>query len=211
MTLAVSGEIGKGTYSMPVDFSAVAGEVVGVVGRNGAGKTTLIETIAGIIPMVTGSISLSEVVWDDDSRKQWVTPEERHCAVVFQDLRLFPHMSVLNNVMFGLRARGAAKSDARRVSLEKLRVVGAEHLMDRKASDLSGGEAQRVALARAIATNPSVLLLDEPLSAIDAASKEPLREVLAVVLQEFTGIALIVSHDPADVSTLASRSISLGG
>ncbi len=210
MTLTVSGRIGKGSYSMPVDFSAMDGEVVGVVGRNGVGKTTLIETIAGIIPMISGSISLNELGWDKASQKQWVTPEERRCAVVFQDLRLFPHMSVLQNVMFGLRARGVAKSDATRVSLEKLHVVGAEHLAARKASVLSGGEAQRVALARAIATNPSVLLLDEPLSAIDAPSKEPLREVLAAVLQEFEGIALLVSHDPADVSTLASRSITLG-
>jgi molybdate transport system ATP-binding protein len=210
MTLAVLGEIGKGTYSLSVNFLANPGEVVGVVGRNGAGKTTLIETIAGIIPMVAGSISLDEVVWDDASRKRWVTSEERHCAVVFQDLRLFPHMSALQNVMFGLRARGVAKSDARRMSLEKLRVVGAEHLSDRKASVLSGGEAQRVALARAIATNPSVLLLDEPFSAIDAASKESLREGLAAVLQKFEGIACLVSHDPAEVTALASRFITLG-
>jgi ABC-type sulfate/molybdate transport systems ATPase subunit len=119
-------------------------------------------------------------------------------------------MSVLQNVMFGLRSRGATKIDATSASLEKLHVVGAKHLVDRKASELSGGEAQRVALARAIATNPSVLLLDEPLSAIDAASKEPLREVLATVLQEFKGIALLVSHDPEDVASLASRSIRLG-
>ena len=210
MTLTVSGSIGKGSYSMPVDFSATAGEVVGVVGRNGVGKTTLIETIAGIIPMVSGSISLNEVVWDDASHKRWVTPETRHCAVVFQDLRLFPHMSVLQNVMFGLRARGVGKSDATRVSLEKLQVVGAEHLVDRKASVLSGGEAQRVALARAIANKPSVLLLDEPLSAIDAVSKEPLRGVLANVLSAYEGVTLLVTHDSEDVASLASRSIQLG-
>ena len=210
MTLTVSGSIGKGSYSMPVDFSAMAGEVVGVVGRNGVGKTTLIETIAGIIPMVSGSISLNEVVWDDASHKRWVTPETRHCAVVFQDLRLFPHMSVLQNVMFGLRARGVGKSDATRVSLEKLQVVGAEHLVDRKASVLSGGEAQRVALDRAIANKPSVLLLDEPLSAIDAVSKEPLRGVLANVLSAYEGVTLLVTHDSEDVASLASRSIQLG-
>ena len=210
MTLTVSGSIGKGSYSMAVDFSAMAGEVVGVVGRNGVGKTTLIETIAGIIPMVSGSISLNEVVWDDASHKRWVTPETRHCAVVFQDLRLFPHMSVLQNVMFGLRARGVGKSDATRVSLEKLQVVGAEHLVDRKASVLSGGEAQRVALARAIANKPSVLLLDEPLSAIDAVSKEPLRGVLANVLSAYEGVTLLVTHDSEDVASLASRSIQLG-
>jgi len=210
MTLAVSGEIGKGTYSLSVDFSVVPGEVVGVVGRNGAGKTTLIETIAGIIPMVSGSISLNKLGWDDASHKQWVSPEERRCAVVFQDLRLFPHMSVLQNVMFGLRAHGVAKSDATRVSIEKLHLVGAEHLAARKASVLSGGEAQRVALARAIATRPAVLLLDEPFSAIDAESKEPLRAVLDGVLSTYSGITLLVTHDLKDVESLASRSIQLG-
>lgn len=210
MTLTVSGSIGKGSYSMAVDFSAMAGEVVGVVGRNGVGKTTLIETIAGIIPMVSGSISLNEVVWDDASHKRWVTPETRHCAVVFQDLRLFPHMSVLQNVMFGLRARGASRSDARATAREQLVAVGAAHLAERKASALSGGEAQRVALARAIANKPSVLLLDEPLSAIDAVSKEPLRGVLANVLSAYEGVTLLVTHDSEDVASLASRSIQLG-
>lgn len=210
MTLSVAGEIGKGTHSLSVDFSIEPGEVVGIVGRNGAGKTTLIETIAGIVPMVAGSVALNSTYWDNAAKKMWVTPEERRCAVVFQDLRLFPHMTAMQNVAFGLRARGMSKGEANNVAAQKLQVVGAEHLIDRRASVLSGGEAQRVALARAIATDPAVLLLDEPLSAIDAASKEPLREVVATVLQQFTGIALLVSHDPADVESLATRTVTLG-
>ena len=211
MTLSIAGDIGKGTHSLSVDFSIEPGEVVGIVGRNGAGKTTLIETIAGIVPMVTGSVVRNGTDWDNAARKMWVSPEKRRCAVVFQDLRLFPHMTAMQNVAFGLRARGMSKGEAHNVAMQKLRVVGAEHLADRQASVLSGGEAQRVALARAIATDPAVLLLDEPLSAIDAASKESLREVVATVLQQFTGIALLVSHDPTDVATLATRTISLGG
>ncbi len=211
MSLSVAGEIGKGTHSLSVDFSIELGEVVGIVGRNGAGKTTLIETIAGIVPMVTGSVALNGTDWDNAPRNVWVTPEERRCAVVFQDLRLFPHMTAIQNVAFGLRARGMSKGEANILAAQKLQVVGAEHLVGRRASVLSGGEAQRVALARAIATDPAVLLLDEPLSAIDAASKEPLREVVATVLQQFTGIALLVSHDPTDVATLATHTITLGG
>ncbi|MSZ55907.1 MAG: ATP-binding cassette domain-containing protein [Actinobacteria bacterium] len=211
MTLSVAGDIGKGTYSLSVDFSIEPGEVVGIVGRNGAGKTTLIETIAGIVPMVAGSVALNGTDWDNAPRNVWMTPEERRCAVVFQDLRLFPHMTAIQNVAFGLRARGMSKGEANILAAQKLQVVGAEHLADRRASVLSGGEAQRVALARAIATDPAVLLLDEPLSAIDAASKEPLREVVATVLRQFTGIALLVSHDPTDVATLATRTITLGG
>lgn len=210
MTLSVAGDIGKGTYSLSVDFLIEPGEVVGIVGRNGAGKTTLIETIAGIVPMVTGSVALNGTDWDNAPLNVWVTPEERRCAVVFQDLRLFPHMTAQQNVAFGLRARGMSKGLANNLAVKKLQVVGAEHLADRRASELSGGEAQRVALARAIAINPGVLLLDEPLSAIDAASKEPVREVLATVLQQFTGIALLVSHDPTDVATLATRTVTLG-
>lgn len=210
MTLSVAGDIGKGTYSLSVDFLIEPGEVVGIVGRNGAGKTTLIETIAGIVPMVTGSVALNGTDWDNAPLNVWVTPEERRCAVVFQDLRLFPHMTAMQNVAFGLRARGMSKGLAKNLAVQKLQVVGAEHLADRRASELSGGEAQRVALARAIAIDPAVLLLDEPLSAIDAASKEPVREVLATVLQQFTGIALLVSHDPTDVATLATRTVTLG-
>ncbi len=209
MSLSVIGTIGKGTHAIAVDLTVDAGEVVGIVGHNGAGKTTLVETIVGIVPLLSGSLSLNEVTWDDASQKVWVSPEQRRCAVVFQDLRLFPRMSVLQNVMFGLRTRGISKGEATELAQQKLGLVGASHLVSRKASGLSGGEAQRVALARAIATNPDVLLLDEPLSAIDAASREDLRGVLSAILNDFSGIAVLVSHDPHDVASLATHTVAL--
>ncbi len=210
MSLSVVGHIGKGTHTIPIDVTVEAGEVLGIAGRNGVGKTTLMETIAGIVPLLSGSLSFDGVTWDDASQKVWKSPEQRRCAVVFQDLRLFPHMSVLQNVMFGLRSRGISKNEAQSTARMKLDLVSAEHLVHRKAMGLSGGEAQRVALARAIAAEPDVLLLDEPLSAIDAGSREQLRSVLADVLSAFPGVALLVSHDAKDLTSLATRTLTLG-
>ena len=211
MSLIIQGRIQRGECAFDLHEEFTSGEVVAVIGPNGSGKSTLLSVVAGLLRLTEGSISLNGRCLDSSKDNVYVEPEHRGIGMMFQSLHLVGQMTVVDNVALALRARGVGKSDATRVSLEKLHVVGAEHLVDRKASVLSGGEAQRVALARAIATNPSVLLLDEPLSAIDAASKEPLRAVLAAVLQEFKGITLLVSHDSADVSTLASRSISLGG
>jgi molybdate transport system ATP-binding protein len=130
--------------------------------------------------------------------------------MMFQSLHLVGQLTVVDNVGLALRARGSSRNDARVLAQQHLDAVGAAHLAHRKASELSGGEAQRVALARAIATRPAVLLLDEPLSAIDTGSKETLRAVLESVLSSFSGIALLVTHDLVDVESLASRSIRLG-
>jgi ABC-type sulfate/molybdate transport systems ATPase subunit len=130
--------------------------------------------------------------------------------MMFQSLHLVSQMTAINNVALALRARGSSRVDARLIAQQHLDAVGAGHLAHRRASELSGGEAQRVALARAIATRPAVLLLDEPLSAIDAESREPLRAVLDGVLSTYSGIALLVTHDLNDVESLASRSIRLG-
>ena len=211
MSLIIQGRIQRGECAFDLQEEFSFGEVVAVVGPNGSGKSTLLSVVAGLLRLTEGSMSLDGRCLDSSEDNVYVEPEHRGIGMMFQSLHLVGQMTVVDNVALALRARGASRSEAREAAREHLIGVGSSHLADRKASELSGGEAQRVALARAIATNPSVLLLDEPLSAIDAASKEPLREVLAVVLQEFKGIALLVSHDPADVSSLASRSISLGG
>ena len=210
VTLFINAIVGKGTSSIEIDLEMAPGEVVGIIGSNGVGKTTLVETIAGIIPVRSGTIRFGDVMWDSPAEKVWVSPEERHCAVAFQDTRLFPHMTVMQNVMFGLRSRGVTKDNAQLIAKECLEKVGVLHLSVRKSAGLSGGEAQRVALARALAGDPKVLLLDEPLSAIDADSKDQLRSVLSEVLQGFPGVALLVSHEPADVESLATRTVTLG-
>ena len=211
MSLIIQGRIQRGECAFDLREEFSSGEVVAVVGPNGSGKSTLLSVVAGLLRLTDGSMSLNGRCLDSSTDNVYVEPEHRGIGMMFQSLHLVGQMTVVDNVALALRARGVSRGESRVTAREQLTAVGSLHLADRKASELSGGEAQRVALARAIATNPSVLLLDEPLSAIDAASKEPLREVLAAVLQEFKGIALLVSHDSADVSTLASRSISLGG
>ena len=210
MSLIIQGRIQRGECALDLEEEFSPGEVVAVVGPNGSGKSTLLSVVAGLLRVTEGSMSLNGRCLDSSKDNVYVEPEHRGIGMMFQSLHLVGQMTVVDNVALALRARGASRGEARESAREHLIAVGSLHLADRKASELSGGEAQRVALARAIATNPSVLLLDEPLSAIDAASKEPLREVLGAVLQEFKGIALLVSHDSADVSTLASRSLTLG-
>lgn len=210
MSLIIQSRIQRGECALDLEEEFSPGEVVAVVGPNGSGKSTLLSVVAGLLRVTEGSMSLNGRCLDSSKDNVYVEPEHRGIGMMFQSLHLVGQMTVVDNVALALRARGASRGEARESAREHLIAVGSLHLADRKASELSGGEAQRVALARAIATNPSVLLLDEPLSAIDAASKEPLRAVLAAVLQEFKGITLLVSHDPADVSTLASRTIALG-
>ena len=202
MTLSVNGEIGRGTFRRRVDFSVGAGEVLGVVGPNGAGKSTVLHTVAGIERMVSGSVVLDGVVLDDETT--FVEPQHRRAVVVFQDIRLFPHMDVLANVAYGPRSHGAPKQEATQRAVAALASVGMSDMAARQPASLSGGERQRVALARAFVTNPRILLLDEPFSAVDADSRPALREVLRALLLGSTAHTLIVSHDEADIRDLCT-------
>lgn len=202
MSLVVDATIVRGEFSLSVNLHVDAGETLGLVGRNGAGKSTLIQALAGLIPVKSGSISLGDDVWDSPARGCFVQPEDRRCAVMFQDIRLFPHMTCLDNVVFGLRSDGVRREEARDRAREQLTKVGAGELIERRASGLSGGQAQRVALARALVLEPRVLLLDEPLSAVDAASRPMLRDLVGETLESFKGAAIVVSHDEADIGVL---------
>jgi molybdate transport system ATP-binding protein len=210
MSLLIDGRIHRGECSFELQEEIFPGEVVAVVGPNGSGKSTLLSVVSGLLRLADGSMSLDGRCLDSSVDDVYVSPEDRNIGMMFQSLHLVNQMTVIDNVALAFRARGSSRNDARVVAQEHLDAVGAGHLVRRRASELSGGEAQRVALARAIATRPAVLLLDEPLSAIDAQSKEPLRAVLDGVLRAYSGIALLVTHDLNDVESLASRSIRLG-
>ena len=195
--------------TVDVAIHAGVGEVIGLTGGNGSGKTTILRAIAGLRAIDAGRITIGGTVVDDPDANVMVDPQQRLVGVVFQDYRLFPHLSALDNVAFGLRASGMRRGEARRLALERLeRLDLADHAGHRPAA-LSGGQAQRVALARALITNPDVLLLDEPLSAIDVPSRERIRANLAARLRDFPGVAILVSHDRADIDEMATRALTV--
>jgi ABC-type sulfate/molybdate transport systems ATPase subunit len=173
----------------------VAAETVALVGPSGAGKTTVLRAIAGLRRPDRGRIALGERVWFDAAAKVDLPPERRSVGLVFQEYALFPHMTVRANVAFG----GEARVDE---LLERLRIG---HLADERPGALSGGERQRVAVARALARDPEVLLLDEPLSALDAHTRAAVRAELQDVLAELALPTLVVTHDFRDAAALARR------
>ena len=209
MSISLKGTIGRGEFERSLSFSVADGEVLAITGPNGSGKSTIIHTIAGLVPLRSGQLQSDNVTWDAPDSKQWVAPENRTCAVVFQDLRLFPNMNVIANVAYGLRAHGVNKDEAHSRSTSVLARVGLSSFETRRPSELSGGERQRVALARALVVEPRVLLLDEPLSAVDVASRSALRELLPEVLGSFAGATILVTHDQDDLEALASANLSL--
>lgn len=209
MSISLQGTIGRGEFERTLDFSVADGEVLAITGPNGSGKSTIIHTIAGLVPLRSGQLQSDNITWDAPDSKQWVAPEQRTCAVVFQDLRLFPHMNVISNVAYGLRAHGTQKDEAIERSKKMLTGIGLISFEKRRPSELSGGERQRVALARALVLEPRVLLLDEPLSAVDVASRVALRELLPEVLATFDGATILVTHDMGDVAAIATANLSL--
>ena len=209
MSTSLRGIIGRGEFERTLNFSVADGEVLAITGPNGSGKSTIIHTIAGLVPLRSGQLQSDNITWDVPDSRQWVAPENRTCAVVFQDLRLFPHMNVISNVAYGLRAHGVAKDEAHSRSAALLACVGLSSFETRRPNELSGGERQRVALARALVVEPRVLLLDEPLSAVDVASRAALRDLLPELLSTFAGATILVTHDLGDVEALATRSLSL--
>jgi molybdate transport system ATP-binding protein len=198
-----------GTLHLQAELEVADGEMVAVVGPNGAGKTTLLRALAGLVALHSGRVCVDGLVLDDPTSGCWLPPEQRPVGVVFQDYLLFPHLSAIDNVAFGLRARGVRKAQARREAHRWLANVGlTDHAGDRPRA-LSGGQAQRVALARALVTEPRLLLLDEPLAAVDVSARAELRRALKRALDGFPGARLVVTHDPLEAAALADRVVVL--
>jgi molybdate transport system ATP-binding protein len=205
MGLSARVAVTLGDLDLDVALEVAAGEVVAVLGPNGAGKTTLLRTLAGLVGLRAGRVVLDGQVLDDPERGIRVAPERRGVGMVFQDHLLFPHLSTADNVAFGLRARGVPATEARGLAAEWLTKVGLPDAANAKPRALSGGQAQRVALARALAFEPSLLLMDEPLSALDVAARLTIRRELRGHLDAFAGPCLVITHDPVEAIALASR------
>jgi molybdate transport system ATP-binding protein len=199
-----------GALDLAVALDAAPGEVVAVLGPNGAGKTTLLRAIAGLVPIASGSVVLDGVVLEDTTRRVYVPTERRPIGVVFQSYLLFPQMTALDNIAFGLRARGRGH-EAAAVARRWLERMDLGAYANAKPAALSGGQAQRVALARALVSDPRVLLLDEPLAALDASTRVSVRRDLKRDLDRFEGIRVIVTHDPLEATLLADRLVILEG
>jgi molybdate transport system ATP-binding protein len=197
-----------GDFDLAVELT-VGEEVVAVLGPNGAGKSTLLRAVAGLRAVDRGRVTIDDVVVDDAAAGRFVPPQRRPIGVVFQDYLLFPFLTARDNVAFGLRSRKVPRREAARRADEWLARVGLADKAGARPGELSGGQAQRVALARAIVSRPRVLLLDEPLAALDAGARIDIRRELRRHLAESAGARLIVTHDPVDASVLADRVVIL--
>lgn len=192
-------------FALDAALTAEPGEVVALLGPNGAGKTTALRALAGLIALDAGHIVLDGRRLDDPAMRRFIAPEHRRIGVVFQDYLLFPHLSACENVAFGPRCRGVPRAVARARAADLLARVGLAEHARKKPRHLSGGQAQRVALARALATEPQLLLLDEPLAALDARTRLDTRAHLRGHLSGHRGPTVLVTHDPLDAMMLADR------
>ncbi|MFF0488740.1 ABC transporter ATP-binding protein [Nocardia sp. NPDC004068] len=208
MTLRADLRVDRGRFRLDIAVTAEPGEVVALLGPNGAGKTTALRALAGLLPLDGGRIAVGDRVWDAPP-SVFVPADRRRAGVVFQDYLLFQHLSALDNVAFGLRARGMRCAPARARAASWLERVGLGEHARATPRELSGGQAQRVALARALATEPQLLLLDEPLAALDASTRLQVRADLARHLRDYTGHTVLVTHDPLDAMVLADRLVIL--
>ncbi|BBH68211.1 ABC transporter ATP-binding protein [Actinoplanes sp. OR16] len=189
----------RGTFRLDISLQIAAGETVALLGPNGAGKTTALRALSGLSDLSGGFVRL------DGRDLTTAPPEQRPIGVVFQDYLLFPHLSARDNVAFGPRRHGADRRTAHEIADRWLDRVGLSSFSRRKPRQLSGGQAQRVALARALAVDPVLLLLDEPLAALDARTRLETRGELRRHLAAHPGATLLVTHDPLDALVLADR------
>jgi molybdate transport system ATP-binding protein len=202
VSLHATMQVKRGGFALDLDMTIFAGETVAVLGPNGAGKTTLLRALAGLVP-ITGHVELDGDVFDDSATGVHVPTEDRRVGLVFQDHVLFPHMTVLQNVAFGLGREGE------HIAMTWLNNAGLGDRAGAMPRELSGGQAQRVALLRTMATQPRLLLLDEPLAALDVSVRAEVRRELARQLADFQGIRILVTHDPLEAMALADRLVVL--
>ena len=202
--ISLLGTVVVGEFSRQFSLE-VGNEIVGVFGANGIGKTSLLRTIAGLNPLGDGELVLDNEIVDVPAKQLFVQPELRHVGMMFQDHSLFPFMTALDNASFPLIMRGVKRDAARKLAIEILEQFGVADVGEQLASTLSGGQSQRVAIVRALIGSPRVVLLDEPLSAIDEDSREGVRNRIRERLVRLGVSTIVVSHDRAELDHLCTR------
>ncbi len=207
MTVSFDGRVVRSGWSLEVDGLDIDEGVTAVIGANGTGKTTLGRAVAGLDRLADGRLEIAGSVADDPSAGVFVPAHQRRVAMVFQDLRLFGHLRVIDNVAFGLRRAGEDRARARQEAGALLERVGVDSsTWQRRPAALSGGQRQRVAVARALAPEPEVLIVDEPLASVDSSGRAKLRSLLG---ESPARHVILITHDPVDVATLARRLVVL--
>lgn len=194
-----------------VTFTLRAGQTVALLGPSGCGKSTLLNIVAGLLRADGGSLSLGDDLLDSVEKGVYEPAHRRNFAMVFQDFSLWPHMTVEENVAYGLKVRKVARPERKRRVVEALDQVEMGAFAHRYPAQLSGGQQQRVAIARAIVVRPRLLLMDEPLSALDARLRDELRDTLALLLARTSTSTLYVTHDQAEAFALASEVAVMNG
>ncbi len=198
-------QVDRDRFRLDLELALEPGGVLALLGPNGAGKSTALRALAGLEPLTAGRFELGGAVLDDPDAGLFVPPDRRSVGMVFQDYLLFPHLTLRENVAFGPRARGMRKQAAHACADQWLDRVGLSDLARARPHQVSGGQAQRVALARALATDPDLLVLDEPLAALDAGTRQQVRSDLRRHLAGYQGCTVLVSHDPLDAMVLADH------
>ncbi|HSO63766.1 MAG TPA: ABC transporter ATP-binding protein [Ornithinibacter sp.] len=209
MSLDARVRVSRGGLDLDLPLRAGDGEVVAVLGPNGAGKTTALHALAGLVPLAAGHVRVDGETWSGDDVH--LDPSLRRVGLLAADHLLFPHLTARANVAFGPRSRGMPRAEAATRADAELDALDALDLGDRRPAQLSHGQAQRVAIARALATDPRLLLLDEPLSALDPGLRPQVRATLAARLRTYRGSTVLVTHDPLDALTLADHLVFVEG
>lgn len=194
-------------FKLDVEFVATTGITI-LFGPSGSGKSTILQAVAGLYKPSNGHIRLGNEVWSEGGAGRFLPPEKRGVAYLFQSLALFPHMTAIQNVCYGMD-RGQPKADRIDAAVALLQRVGVDHLAKRKPKTFSGGEAQRVALARALASDPKVLLLDEPFSALDRDLRVQLAQLVVELVHELEIPALQVTHNHGEAAAMGSRILKM--
>src|SRR5262244_67314 len=193
--------------SLDIAFTVASGEVLALLGPNGSGKSTTLRALMGLLALSGGRVVLDGTVLEDPAQRIKLPPEQRPIGLMFQDYLLFPHLSAVENVAFGLRAKGTDKKIARDKASQTMARLGLDGLAEAKLGSMSGGQQQRVAMARALVTDPKLLLLDEPLAALDVSTKTDVRRLLREVLRQSEAANVLVTHDLLDAVALSDRMV----